>query len=94
VQLTRDVIWLNLRLLNQSVLFTVIEELEYALLQLTHHVDTLLNVIKYKLLEKLPITIIGPNVLHSILRNVSLCLPETYEFIAGTNLITFTHTMI
>jgi len=39
VQLTRDVMWLNLTLFNQSVLFTVIQELEYALLQLTHQVD-------------------------------------------------------
>ena len=39
VQLTRDVMWLNVTLFNQSVLFTVIQELEYALLQLTHQVD-------------------------------------------------------
>ena len=25
-----------------------------------------------------------PNVLHSSLRNISLCLPENYELIAGT----------
>jgi hypothetical protein len=31
VQLTRDVMWLNLTLFNQSALFTVIRELEYAL---------------------------------------------------------------
>jgi hypothetical protein len=84
VQLTRDVMWLNLTLLNQSALFTVIRELEYALLQLTHQVDTLLNAVQYTLSGKLPITIIGPNVLRSILRNISLCLPETYELIAGT----------
>jgi hypothetical protein len=76
--------WLNLTLLNQSALFTVIRELEYALLQLTHQVDTLLNAVQYTLSGKLPITIIGLNVLHSILRNISLCLPETYELIAGT----------
>jgi hypothetical protein len=84
VQLTRDVMWLNLTLFNQSALFMVIRELEYALLQLTHQVDTLLNAVQYTLSGKLPITIIGPNVLHSILRNISLCLPENYELIAGT----------
>jgi hypothetical protein len=36
VQLIKDVIWLNLKLLNQSAFFTVIRELEYALLHLTH----------------------------------------------------------
>jgi hypothetical protein len=49
VQLTRDVMWLNLTLLNQSVLFTVVRELEYALLQLTHQADTLLNAVRYTL---------------------------------------------
>jgi hypothetical protein len=71
-------------LLNKSALFTVIKELEYALLQLIHQVNTLLNAVQYTLLGKLPITIIGPVVLHSKLRNISLCLPETYELIAGT----------
>jgi hypothetical protein len=84
VQLTRDVMWLNLTLLNQSALFTVIRELEYALLELTHQIDTSLNAVQYTLSGKLPITIIGANILHSILRNISLCLPETYELIAGT----------
>jgi hypothetical protein len=84
VQLTRDVMWLNLTLFNQSALFTVIREFENAVLQLTHQVDTLLNAVQYTLSEKLPITINGPNVLHSILRNISLRLPENYELIAGT----------
>jgi len=83
VQLTRDIMWLNLILFNQSALFTVIRELEYALLQLTHQVDELLMAVQYTLSEKLPITIISPNVLHSILRNISLCLPGNYELIAG-----------
>jgi len=29
--------------------------------------------------------ILSKNILHSILRNISLCLPENYELIAGTN---------
>jgi hypothetical protein len=41
-ELNRDVMWLNFTLFNQSALFTVIRELEYALLQLTHEVDELL----------------------------------------------------
>jgi hypothetical protein len=83
VQLTRDVMSLNLTL-NQSALFTVVRQLEYALLQLTHQVDTLLNAVQYTLSVKLPITVIGPNILDSILRNISICLPETNEIIAGT----------
>jgi hypothetical protein len=84
VELTRDVMCLNLTLFNQSALFTVIRELEYALLQLTHQVNELLMAVQYTLSGKLPMTITGPNVLHSILRNISLCLPENYELIAGT----------
>jgi len=76
--------WLNLSLFNQSALFTVIRDLEYALLQLTHQVDELLMAVQYSLSGKLPITIMSPNILHSILRNVSLCLPENYELIAST----------
>ena len=41
--------WLNLTLFNQSALFTVIRELEYALLQLTHLVDELLMAVQYTL---------------------------------------------
>jgi len=41
VQLTREVMWLNLTSLNQSALFTVIRELEFALIKLTHQVDKL-----------------------------------------------------
>ena len=36
------------------------------------------------LLGKLPITIVNPKILHNILRNISLCLPENYELAAGT----------
>jgi len=84
VQLTRDVMWLNLTLFNQSALFTVIRELEYALLQLTHQVDELQMAVQHSLSGKLPMTILSPNILHSILRNISLCLPENYKLIAGT----------
>jgi hypothetical protein len=76
--------WLNLTLFNQSALFRVIRELEYALLQLTHQVNELLMAVQHSLSGKLPKTIMSPNVLHSILRNISLCLPENYELIAGT----------
>ena len=84
VQLTRDVMWLNVTLFNQSILFTVIRELEFALIQLTHQVDELQMAVQHSLSGKLPMTILSPNILHSILRNISLCLLENYELIAGT----------
>ena len=57
VQLNTDVMWLNLTLFNQSALFTVIRELEYGLLQLTHQVDELLMAVQYTLSGKLSIAI-------------------------------------
>jgi hypothetical protein len=72
VQLTRDVIRLNLTSFIQSALFTVIRELEYALLQLAHQVDELLMAVQSSLSVKLPMTILSPNILHSILRKISL----------------------
>jgi hypothetical protein len=35
---------------------------------------------------KLPIAILKPNVLHGILRNISLIIPESYELAAGIRL--------
>jgi len=84
VELTRDVMWLNLTLFNESTLFTVIRELEFALIQLTHQVDELQMAVQHSLSGKLPMSILSPNILHSILRNISLCLPENHELIAGT----------
>ena len=55
--------WLNLTLLNQSALFTVIGELEFALIQLTHQVDELQMAVQHSLSGKLSMSILGPNVL-------------------------------
>jgi len=76
VQLSRDVMWLNLTVLNQSALFRVIRELEFALIQLTHQVDELQMAVQHSLSGKLPMTILIPNILHSILRNISLFTRE------------------
>jgi hypothetical protein len=76
--------WLNLTLFNQSTLFTVIRELEYALLQLTRQADELLTAVQVTLSGKLPLSLISPHLLNNILRNIFLCLPENYELIAGT----------
>jgi len=50
VQLSRDVMWLNLTLFNQSVLFTVIRQLEFALIQLTYQVDELQMAVQHSFL--------------------------------------------
>jgi hypothetical protein len=69
---------------NHSVLFLVIRQIEFALLQLTQQVDELLAALQHILLGKLPITIVNPKTLHDILRNISFCLPENNELAAGT----------
>ena len=56
VQLTTDVMWVNLTLFNQSALFTIILELEIALIQLTHQVDELQMAVQHSLSGKLPMT--------------------------------------
>jgi len=76
VKLTGDVMWSNLTFFNQSVLFTVIRELEFALIQLTHQVDELQMAVQHSLSGKLPMTILSPNILHRILRNISLFTRE------------------
>jgi len=54
--------WLNLTLFNQSALFTVIRELEFALIRLTHQVDELQMVVQHSLSGKLLMTILSPNI--------------------------------
>ena len=63
-----------------------VRQLEYALLQLTLQVDELIVAIQHTISGKVPITIIGPNVLHNILKNISLYSPDSYELIAGNKI--------
>jgi hypothetical protein len=56
--------------------------MELTLLQLSQHIDDLFDAIQ----GKLPIKLISPIALQSILRNVTLKLPKGYELIAGTSL--------
>jgi hypothetical protein len=83
-QVTRDILWLNITLYNQSELYMVNRQLEFALLQMTQQLSELVNAFQYTLLGKLPLNILNPNNLHNILKNVSLHLPEGYELAAGT----------
>ena len=75
--------WLNLTVHSHSEVYMAVRQLEFALLQLTQQVDELLAAIQYALQGKLPVTLIGPSVLHDIIRNVSFHLPEGYEPVAG-----------
>ena len=83
-EVTRDIMWLNVTIHNQSELYMVIRQLEFALLQLTQQLSELMDAIQCILLGKVPVNILNPTTLHNILRNVSLHLPEGYELVAGT----------
>ena len=61
-----------------------VRELKFSLLQLTLKVDELIGAIQCILGGRLPMTLVKPLVLYSVLRNVSLHLPENHELIAGT----------
>jgi len=71
-QIIRNIAWLNMTIYNHSVLFLVIRQIEFALLQLTQQVDEMLVAVQHILLGKLPITVVNPKILHNILRNISL----------------------
>ena len=83
-QVTQNMPWLNVTLRNYSEIYTVIRQLEFALLQLIYQTDELIGAIQCVLQDKLPISLISPTTLQGILRNVSLQLPEGYELIVGT----------
>jgi hypothetical protein len=85
-QVSKDIKWLNFTFHHQSELFMAIKGLEFALLHVTQRFDELTNAVQYMTLGKLPISLISPTVLHGILRNVSLQLPENYELVAGARI--------
>ena len=77
---------MNRPLFDQSVLHTAIRQLEFALLLMIQQINELLGTIQSVLQGKLPINFINSATLQSILRNVSLHLPEGYELITGTRM--------
>jgi hypothetical protein len=83
-QTARDIIWLNLTIHGQSTLFTTIRELECTILRITQQLDELMNAVQHATLGNLPMTLVNPVTLHSILKNISLRLPDGYELAAGT----------
>jgi hypothetical protein len=85
-QTARDIIWLNLTIHGPSTLFTTIQELEFTILRITQQLDKLINAVQHAISGKLPMTLVDPVTLHSILKNISLRLPDGYELVAGTKL--------
>jgi hypothetical protein len=49
-QIIRDIAWLNMTVYNHSVLFLVIRQIEFALLELTQQVDEMLIAVQHILL--------------------------------------------
>jgi hypothetical protein len=84
-QTAQDIVWLNLTIHGQSTLLTTIRELEFTILRITQ-LDELINAVQHATSGKLPMTLFNPVTLHSILKNISLRLPDGYELVAGTKL--------
>jgi regulator of replication initiation timing len=85
-EITRDILWLNLTIHGQNELYTSIREMEFSILRLTQQLDELINAIQFMIMEKLPVNLINPIVLHRILKNVSFNLPDSYDLVAGTRI--------
>jgi hypothetical protein len=61
----------------------LVKQMEVSMLQLTVQIDELNMAIQNTLVGKLPVAILKPSLLHDVLKNISLILPETFEFVAG-----------
>jgi hypothetical protein len=77
-QIASDILWLNVTFLGQSTLHVVIRKLEFTLLHLVQQADDLLDAIQLAIQGTLSIKLINPMTLQSILRNVTLHLPQGY----------------
>jgi hypothetical protein len=69
-QVSQDVSWLNVTLRNYSELYTVLRQLEFAVLQMIHQTDELTGATQCVLQGKLPISLISSTTLQGILRKV------------------------
>jgi hypothetical protein len=85
-RLVSDAWRINVTVADYSSLSSLIRQMEFLLLQMTVQFDELNMAVQTVLLGRLPVAIIKPNVLHEILRNLSLIFPETYKLIAGVKL--------
>ena len=83
-QITRDLFWFNLTFFGQSNTYAAVRQMEFTLLQLTQQLDGIFDAIQLAIPGSLSMKLISPSSLQSILRNVTLYLPEGYELISGT----------
>jgi hypothetical protein len=86
MKLASDAWQFNVTFMDYSSLVGLIRQIEFSLLQMIVQLDELNMAVQTVLTGKLPIAILKPNVLHGILRNVSLIIPESYELAAGIKL--------
>jgi hypothetical protein len=84
--IAKDITWPNNTLRCQSDLFLQIRQLEYSVLLAVQQIGELFSSVQYALLGILPVSLVSPVALHSILTNISLHLPENYELVAGVRL--------
>jgi len=83
-QIKRQLFWFNLIFLGQSTTYTAVRQIDLTLLQLTQQLDEIFSAIQLAISGSLSMKLISPSSLQSILRNITLNLPEGYELIAGT----------
>jgi len=70
--------------MGQSTIYTAVRQMEFTLLQLTQQLDEIFDTIQLAISGSLSMKLISLSSLQSILRNITLHLPEGYELIAGT----------
>jgi len=83
-QITRDLFWFNLTFLGQSTTYTAVNRRNLLCCKLTQQLDEIFSAIQLAISESLSMNLISPSLIQSILRNVTLHLPEGYERIADT----------
>jgi hypothetical protein len=75
--------WLNATIFNQTSIFTYIRQLELEVLELKMRVKDILHGVEQSLSGRLSLSLIPPDVLLGILRNVTFVLPDGYSLIVG-----------
>jgi hypothetical protein len=82
-RLASDLWQFNVSFQDHSFLIGLVRQMEFSLLQLTVQIDELNMAIQNTLVGKLPVAILKPSVLHDVLKNISLILPENFGLVAG-----------
>jgi len=71
IQVTRNMLCLNITIHIQGELSTIIRQLEFALLQLTQQLSELMNVIQRIILGKLSVNLLNPTTLYNIKEHIT-----------------------